>query len=78
MSRLDTSAILGSGRGGRVTKDDIVNHLQNPPVHSAAPEPKGTSGSSREPRREKMTRLRQRIAERLVGAAQRSDAYDVQ
>jgi 2-oxoglutarate dehydrogenase E2 component (dihydrolipoamide succinyltransferase) len=76
--QIDTSGIPGSGRGGRVTKDDMVAHLESPkpPVPSAAPAVASKSpapaaavpSGARTERREKMTRLRQRIAERLVEA----------
>ncbi len=76
--QVDTSGIAGSGRGGRVTKDDMVAHLENPKPaapqaapasapKAPAPLPAAPSGARVE-RREKMTRLRQRIAERLVEA----------
>jgi 2-oxoglutarate dehydrogenase E2 component (dihydrolipoamide succinyltransferase) len=76
--QIDTSTIPGSGRGGRVTKDDMVAHLESPkPAAPAAapaaapktpaPLPVAPSGARTE-RREKMSRLRQRIAERLVEA----------
>jgi 2-oxoglutarate dehydrogenase E2 component (dihydrolipoamide succinyltransferase) len=75
---IDTSAIPGSGRGGRLTKDDLVQHLEKPAAHAAslAPAPAGAPvksaspgvGGARGVRREKMSRIRQRIAERLVEA----------
>ncbi len=76
--QIDTSGIAGSGRGGRVTKDDMVAHLENPkpaaPQAAPASAPKAPApltaapSGARVERREKMTRLRQRIAERLVEA----------
>jgi len=76
--QVDTSAIPGSGRGGRVTKDDMVAHLESPkppvPAASSSAAPKAAApvaaapSGARTERREKMTRLRQRIAERLVEA----------
>jgi 2-oxoglutarate dehydrogenase E2 component (dihydrolipoamide succinyltransferase) len=74
--QVDTSAIAGSGRGGRVTKDDMVAHLESPKpaAPAAAPAPKTAAAQPAAPsgarteRREKMSRLRQRIAERLVEA----------
>ncbi len=75
--QVDTAEIAGSGRGGRVTKDDMVQHLESPkqvtaptpaakiaPAAMTVPVPSG----ERLERREKMSRLRQRIAERLVEA----------
>ena len=67
-NNMDTSSIPGSGRGGRLTKDDLINQLQNPQPVAAAASAAPVSSGSREQRREKMTRLRQRIAERLVEA----------
>ncbi len=70
---IDSAAILGSGRGGRLTKADLINHQSQPSTQGHI----GTNPTSSEPpvasgdrgiRREKMTRLRQRIAERLVEA----------
>jgi 2-oxoglutarate dehydrogenase E2 component (dihydrolipoamide succinyltransferase) len=72
---LDTAAIAGSGRQGRITKGDVLSHLsekerQGPtpaaalPAHEAPP----AVTAGREERRVPMTRLRSRIAERLVEA----------
>jgi len=69
---LDPSAIPGSGRDGRLTKGDVMSHLQKPrpeaappPPVTAAPQP---AAGARGERRVPMTRLRARIAERLVEA----------
>ncbi|SME88166.1 2-oxoglutarate dehydrogenase complex dihydrolipoyllysine-residue succinyltransferase [Pseudobacteriovorax antillogorgiicola] len=72
-NNIDSSQISGSGRGGRITKDDVVNHLQNPPQPQQTSSGSSASSASsdsgeRGVRREKMSRLRQRIAERLVEA----------
>ena len=48
--------IAGSGKGGRITKGDVLN---------AGKQPTG-DGAKRAERREKMTKLRTRIAERLM------------
>lgn len=75
--QIDTSAIAGSGRGGRVTKDDVVAHMESPKPAAPAAAPAAPKASASVPaapsgerteRREKMSRLRQRIAERLVEA----------
>jgi len=71
-NRLDPSRIAGSGRDGRITKGDVVQHLAKPearpPVAPAAPAvPAGGSGARAE-QRVPMTRLRARIAQRLVEA----------
>ena len=102
---LDASAISGTGRDGRITKGDVLAHLEPsgkpaeaapapeaaPAVTAAASEPAraqaapvaSTSGPTPEPaesvsatpapesrteRREPMSRLRRRIAERLIEA----------
>ncbi len=62
---IDTGALAGSGPSGRVMKIDVEGAAKaSGPAASAAPVATGT----RTVRREKMTRLRQRIAERLVSA----------
>ena len=70
---LEPSRIAASGRDGRLTKGDILEHLAREqdqgPQGAAAAETlaDGAAGSRRE-QRVQMTRLRQRIAERLVEA----------
>lgn len=73
---LKASEITGSGKGGRLTKADVEAHLESggtdkaaapapaPTEPSAAPAPAG----AREEQRVPMTRIRARIAERLVEA----------
>ncbi|WP_145563425.1 2-oxoglutarate dehydrogenase complex dihydrolipoyllysine-residue succinyltransferase [Yersinia aldovae] len=68
---LDASAIKGSGVGGRITREDIDSHLANrkaAPI--AAPEVKVEVAAlaSRSEKRVPMTRLRKRVAERLLEA----------
>ncbi|CNG99024.1 dihydrolipoamide succinyltransferase [Yersinia aldovae] len=70
---LDASAIKGSGVGGRITREDIDSHLANrkaAPV--ATPEAKVEAAApalaSRSEKRVPMTRLRKRVAERLLEA----------
>ncbi|AJJ64244.1 2-oxoglutarate dehydrogenase complex dihydrolipoyllysine-residue succinyltransferase [Yersinia aldovae] len=68
---LDASAIKGSGVGGRITREDIDSHLANrkaAPI--AAPEVKVEAAAlaSRSEKRVPMTRLRKRVAERLLEA----------
>jgi 2-oxoglutarate dehydrogenase E2 component (dihydrolipoamide succinyltransferase) len=61
---IDTATISGSGRGGRVTKEDVLSA----PAKSAAPVaniPQPQAGGRIE-QRVPMTRIRQRIAERLL------------
>lgn len=71
---IDLSAVTGSGKGGRITKEDVVNFSGK----TAEPSPKTASAQApasvvvdEGPRTEKrvpMTRLRARIAERLLEA----------
>lgn len=63
-AKLDPSVIPGTGRGGRVTKEDAVAAAARPaPVATpAAAAPVGARGEQRVP----MTRMRQRIAERMM------------
>ncbi len=65
-NKVDTSAIAGTGRDGRIIKEDVVNAGSRPaaaPV--AAPAAKPTPGARPE-ERVPMTRMRARIAERLM------------
>jgi 2-oxoglutarate dehydrogenase E2 component (dihydrolipoamide succinyltransferase) len=69
-NNLDTSQISGTGRGSRVTKEDVTNQLQAPAAKPAAPPPspvniEGILGERPE-QRVAMSRLRQRVAQRLV------------
>ena len=71
---LDPAAITGTGKGGRLIKGDVLAYLDAKPVPApappAAPAAKSatTTGGARGERREPMSRLRMRIAERLVQA----------
>ncbi|MGE4158876.1 MAG: 2-oxoglutarate dehydrogenase complex dihydrolipoyllysine-residue succinyltransferase [Planctomycetota bacterium] len=70
--KVDTSKIQGSGKGGRVMKDDIEKAAKGgapsaPKAASASPVPKITAPTGGE-RRVKMTPLRSKIAQRLVEA----------
>jgi 2-oxoglutarate dehydrogenase E2 component (dihydrolipoamide succinyltransferase) len=83
---LASTDVAGTGRDGRITKDDAVKAVENKTVTPTAPPakpaeaPKATpmnAGSvsttivgnfSRNQRREKMSRMRQTIAKRLVSA----------
>ncbi len=78
---LDVSLITGTGKQGRITKEDILRHLKE---RDKAPPPAATStatpaaaeeappgpSSERVERRVPMTRMRARIAERLLHATQ--------
>jgi 2-oxoglutarate dehydrogenase E2 component (dihydrolipoamide succinyltransferase) len=77
-NKVDPKAVPGSGRDGRVSKSDVVNYLQtqdapapSPPAAKASPPPAPPLVSARGGRRDQhvpMTRLRARIAERMVQA----------
>ncbi|EAP5723219.1 2-oxoglutarate dehydrogenase complex dihydrolipoyllysine-residue succinyltransferase [Salmonella enterica subsp. enterica] len=66
---LEASAIKGTGVGGRLTREDVEKHLAKgeskaPAVEPAAQPALGACGEKRVP----MTRLRKRVAERLLEA----------
>ncbi len=72
---LDANLIKGNGAGGRITRKDIDQHLSNQPLSDkqqtmagiAAPQIDPVAGS-RSDKRVPMTRLRKRVAERLLEA----------
>ncbi|MEE3257730.1 MAG: 2-oxoglutarate dehydrogenase complex dihydrolipoyllysine-residue succinyltransferase [Candidatus Latescibacterota bacterium] len=79
---LDPAAIAGTGKDGRLTKQDVQDHLEQqtsttepsaPPAPAAPPVPEPPAPAAPESdadgiRREPMSRIRQRIAQHLVGA----------
>ena len=85
---LDASAIKGTGKDGRINKEDVLAHMaeQAPapaPAPQPAPQPAPTAApaasadlqgptSERIERRVPMTRMRARIAERLLSATQQT------
>jgi 2-oxoglutarate dehydrogenase E2 component (dihydrolipoamide succinyltransferase) len=62
---IDPSKVTGTGRDGRVTKEDLVNYGKGVGGAPAGAPAKPTPGSRPE-ERVPMTRMRQRIAERLM------------
>ncbi|MGQ0798767.1 MAG: 2-oxoglutarate dehydrogenase complex dihydrolipoyllysine-residue succinyltransferase [Pseudomarimonas sp.] len=78
---IDPAAVSGSGRDGRVTKEDLISHMRSggepakvapaaapaksAPTGSATPAAAASIGARAE-QRVPMTRIRQRIAERLM------------
>jgi 2-oxoglutarate dehydrogenase E2 component (dihydrolipoamide succinyltransferase) len=67
--QLDAGAIPGSGRDGRITKADVLSHLTPKEPAAAKGAASGAApAAGRGERRVPMTRLRSRIAERLVQA----------
>jgi 2-oxoglutarate dehydrogenase E2 component (dihydrolipoamide succinyltransferase) len=82
-TKADTSAIAGTGKDGRITKGDVIEHLakpsekpaayvppQLPPVQPVVREPRAAPPQSDAAREERvrMSRLRQTIARRLKDA----------
>ena len=61
---VDATNVVGTGKGGRVTKEDALAHLARP---AASDQPRMTVPQGDRPeQRVPMTRLRARVAERLV------------
>jgi len=83
-NKVDPRSVAGSGRDGRVSKSDVVNYLSakdatpgpavppgpagKGPVPAAAALPASSARTARAEQRVPMTRLRARIAERMVQA----------
>ena len=74
---IDPQSVTGTGKGGRVTKEDVVNHLKNKPAAPATAAPAAAAPApapigAREEKRVPMTRLRATIAKRLLDAQHNS------
>lgn len=76
-NNLSASQITGTGKGGRILKEDVLNHLQSAPAAEPVPatapvstavEAPAVAPGERHERRVPMTRLRSTIAKRLVAA----------
>jgi len=78
---VDLASVSGTGKDGRVTKEDILNSIKSKAAPAAAPAAKApvsapksaaavieTTGGERTEKRVPMTRLRKRVAERLLEA----------
>lgn len=67
---LSAAQIKGSGKGGRIVKEDVLSHMQLEKKESpaAARQPVNIEPGARPERRVPMSRLRAKIAERLVEA----------
>ena len=71
---LDATIIIGSGKDGRITKSDVMAYLKSHSDENVTPGdpapslPSASGGPSRTEQRVPMTRLRARIAERMVEA----------
>jgi 2-oxoglutarate dehydrogenase E2 component (dihydrolipoamide succinyltransferase) len=66
--RMDTQQISGTGKGGRITKGDVLRHIDQQPEPAENACVTVHVPGSRSEQRVAMTRLRVRIAERLVEA----------
>ncbi|WIG55854.1 MAG: dihydrolipoamide succinyltransferase component (E2) of 2-oxoglutarate dehydrogenase complex [Rhodanobacteraceae bacterium] len=71
--KIDIAQVQGTGRGGQVTKEDLVNYSKGAPASrpspqspAPSPQPPAPSPGSRPEERVPMTRMRARIAERLM------------
>ncbi|MDN6276389.1 MAG: 2-oxoglutarate dehydrogenase complex dihydrolipoyllysine-residue succinyltransferase [Psychrobacter sp.] len=71
-SGVDPKNVEGSGRGGRVTKGDMSNPTlkSDSSIKSDSGRPVAESAGERTEKRVPMTRLRKRVAERLLSATQ--------
>jgi 2-oxoglutarate dehydrogenase E2 component (dihydrolipoamide succinyltransferase) len=83
---IDPHQLTGTGRGGRITKEDVLAHLQQhtgnavekapvaapepPPAPPVAPSVENKPAKAGRERRERMSPIRARIAERLLAAQQ--------
>ncbi|MDZ4812398.1 MAG: 2-oxoglutarate dehydrogenase complex dihydrolipoyllysine-residue succinyltransferase [Pseudomonadota bacterium] len=72
-NKIDPANVAGSGRAGQVTKEDLVNFMRTgaapTPVSAATVSPTASTPAPAGPRSEQrvaMTRMRNRIAERLM------------
>ncbi len=72
---IDPTEVTGSGRDGRITKEDAEQAKKSQPASKSAPAksteesaPAPSASGDREQRREKMSSLRRTIAKRLVSA----------
>ena len=70
---VDVNALQGSGRDGRVLKEDVQNAAAKPaaaPAAASAPAPAPVPAGVRPEQRVPMSRLRARVAERLLASQQ--------
>ncbi|HWT16436.1 MAG TPA: 2-oxoglutarate dehydrogenase complex dihydrolipoyllysine-residue succinyltransferase [Patescibacteria group bacterium] len=70
-NKLDASQVAGSGRGGQVTKEDLVNFMRSGGAVTPAAKPAAAATVAapigpRSEQRVPMTRMRTRIAERMM------------
>jgi 2-oxoglutarate dehydrogenase E2 component (dihydrolipoamide succinyltransferase) len=65
-NKIDPASVPGTGRDSRVTKEDLVNYMRNPQAPAAPSAAKPTPAGARPEERVAMTRMRAKIAERLM------------
>ena len=69
-NRIDPANVAGTGRDGRVTKEDLINFMRNDgaaqPAAAAPTAAKPAASGGRAEERVPMTRMRAKIAERLM------------
>jgi 2-oxoglutarate dehydrogenase E2 component (dihydrolipoamide succinyltransferase) len=77
--QIDVNRLVGSGREGLITKEDVVNYLDTQKPAAPAPAPPAAKPQASAPppavdgrreTRQRMSAIRQRIAERLVASQQ--------
>jgi len=68
--QLDPAKIPASGKDGRITKGDVVEFLDKPAAAGKPAAPATVGAAGRQDQRVPMTRLRARIAQRLLEAQQ--------
>ena len=66
---INAADVSGTGRGGRITKEDVASHQAKP---AASVQPLSVAVGERIEKRVPMTRLRKRVAERLLAATQQT------
>ena len=66
---INAADVQGTGRGGRITKEDVAGHQAKP---AASAQPLSVAIGERIEKRVPMTRLRKRVAERLLAATQQT------
>ena len=64
-NNIDTSKVAGTGKDGRVTKGDVLGSIANGGTSNAAAATAPTAAGEKPVQRVKMSRLRQKVAERL-------------
>lgn len=75
-NKIDVSQLVGTGKDGRITKEDVAAYVANKPAPAAKPAAPAAApsvpvdASGRVEKRVPMTRLRARVAERLLQATQ--------